>query len=122
MKRLAERSANAAQSINKLLDTNFQKVQGSVHLAADMHERFKEIAEAIIPLVSAIQNVADASTEQSEAIRQITLGIDDIDNAVDKNTQLASQSSSTANELRKNAESLLAVVAMLQTLVEDVKP
>jgi archaellum component FlaC len=119
VKRLAERSAKAGESINKLLTNNFKTVNDSVSLADDVNKRFKEISDSMIPLVAVIQNVADASAEQHEAIRQITKGIEDIDHAVEENNNLAGLSSKTANELRKNAESLMAVVELLQTVVEE---
>ncbi len=119
VKRLAERSKQAAESINTLLNNNFQTVQESVNLAEDMNQRFNEISQAIQPLVGMIQNVSDASAEQHEAIRQITKGISEIDRAVDENKNLAALSSTTANELHNNATSLLNVVEMLQNLIED---
>jgi hypothetical protein len=110
VKRLAERSAKAADNINKLLDANFLSVQQGVTLSETMQLRFEEITAKIQPLALSIQNVSDASCEQSEAIRQITLGLNDIDKAIEENQRLAQTSSVTAKELRINAVGLMGVV------------
>jgi hypothetical protein len=111
VKRLAERSAKAADNINKLLDSNFVAVKQGVNLSETMQKRFEEISARIQPLALTIQNVSDASYEQSEAIRQITMGLNDIDKAIEENKYLAEESSVTARELRNNAVSLMEVVA-----------
>ncbi len=119
VKRLSERSAKAADSINKLLGNNFNYVQEGVNLARVMKDRFQEIAAAIYPLTQTIQNVNDSSQEQHEAIRQITTGIDDIDRAVDQNKKLVGEASARANELRMNAASLLNVVNTFESTMKE---
>lgn len=111
VKRLAERSAKAAETINKLLESNFIAVKQGVTLSETMRQRFEEIMAKIQPLAVSIQNVSDASHEQSEAIRQITRGLNDIDRAIEENQRLARTSAMTAKELRSNALALMEVVA-----------
>ena len=114
VKRLAERSSKAAENINKLLDGNMVAVKLGVDLSEMMRQRFEQIADRIEPLGTVIQNVSDASFEQSEAIRQITEGLNDIDRAIQENQRLAETSSATAKELRSNAVSLMNVVADME--------
>lgn len=119
VKRLSERSATAANSINKLLASNFGYVQEGVNEAEKMRQRFEEISAAIHPLTMTIQNVNDASMEQHEAIRQITVGIDDIDAAVDENRKLVAEATARTSELRDNAESLMSVVHTLDAALQE---
>lgn len=119
VKRLSERSAKAADSINKLLASNFGYVKEGVAQAAAMKQRFEEISSSIHPVAQIIQNVNDASLEQNEAIRQINQGIDDIDKAVDENRKLVGDASARANELRENAESLMSVVYTLDSALKQ---
>lgn len=51
-----------------------------------------------MPLAESIQNVADASVGQNEAIRQIVLGLADIDRAIENNKHLAAKTSTMAGE------------------------
>jgi soluble cytochrome b562 len=119
IKRLSERSAKAADSINKLLANNFGYVQKGVEQAEVMKGHFQEITHAIHPLTETIQNVSDASVEQHEAIRQITTGIDDIDMAVEENKKLAAEGSLRSKELRDNAKSLIEVVSILDNTLKE---
>jgi len=113
VKKLAERSANAAESINKLLDENFKSVQNGVLLSETMQQRFNEISDMIQPLSHDIQNISDASVEQNEAIKQITNGLIDIDQAVEHNRGRAKITSNTANQLKENALRLNKIVSAI---------
>jgi hypothetical protein len=114
VKRLAERSAKAADNINKLLDSNFASVQQGVTLSETMQVRFDEIEQYIKPLADAIQNVADASAEQNEAIRQIVGGLADIDRAVESNKELAAKTSNMANQMSSSSQSMVKALSSLQ--------
>ncbi len=114
VKRLAERSAKAADNINKLLDSNFVSVQQGVNLSETMRRRFEEISAKIRPLSDSIQNIADASHEQNEALRQIVGGLADIDKAIEKNKQLAVKTSTMANEMSNNSKSMVKALNSLQ--------
>ena len=118
VKRLSERSAKAADDINRLLASNFEYVKEGVNQAVNMKIRFDDISAAIHPLSEIIQNVNDASLEQNEAIRQINQGIEDIDRAVDENRKLVDNASDKAKELRENAESLMSVVYTLDNALK----
>lgn len=111
--RLAEKSAAAVHEINTLLDSNMLSVQDVMVMTELMHQRFEEIAAKIQPLISSIQDISDASFEQSEAIREITLALMDIDRAVNENRSTAEETSNLAGELRGNAKKLSELVSGL---------
>ena len=119
VKKLAERSAKAAESINKLLISNLSSVEEGVEQSTEMHARFNDIAEGTGPLVDLIRNVSDASAEQNEAIRQIVGGLNDIDRAVDENRSLAQESSATAQELKSNAANMMELVNSVNDLINE---
>jgi hypothetical protein len=114
VKKLSERSAKAAENINKLLERNFLSVKKGAALSQTMQKRFKEITENVKPVTYSIQNVSDASHEQHEAIRQIMQGLLDIDRAIENNQALSQSSSTMAVQLKNNSESLLKALATLQ--------
>ncbi len=111
--RLAEKSAAAVHEINRLLDSNMLSVQDVMVMTELMHRRFEEIAAKIKPLIDSIQDISNASYEQSEAIREITLALMDIDRAVNENRSAAEETSHLAGELRGNAQQLSALVSGL---------
>lgn len=114
VKKLAERSAKAADNINKLLERNFQSVKKGVSVSQIMQKRFREITENVRPVTESIQNVSDASHEQNEAIHQIMLGLNDIDRAIENNQRLSKASSDMAAKLHSNSAELLEALATLQ--------
>jgi hypothetical protein len=114
VKKLSERSAKAAENINKLLERNFLSVKKGAALSQTMQKRFKEITENVKPVTHSIQNVSDASHEQNEAIRQIMQGLLDIDRAIENNQALSQSSSTMAAQLKNNSQSLLKALATLQ--------
>jgi methyl-accepting chemotaxis protein len=113
VKKLAERSSDAAANINHLLKENFSSVKLGVELSENMRQRFVEIQEKIHPLATSVGQVANASREQDQAIRQITIGLSHINSAIDNNQDLAQQTSATANALKDNSDKLLHVVESL---------
>ncbi len=119
VKRLAEQATDAANDINNLLNENFKSVQSGVELTEEMSSTFTNISDHIQPMVYQIQNIADASFEQNEAIRQIMGGIHDIDKSIIGNQDLAEAFNETVGELRNNASALNRVVKTLQQCIED---
>ena len=119
VKRLAERSADAASDINKLLNENLKSVQSGVELTEGMSHTFANISAHMQPMVNQIQNIADASFEQNEAIRQIMEGIHDIDKSINSNQDLAEAFNKTVGELRNNASALNRVIKTLQQCIEN---
>lgn len=114
VKRLAERAAEAADGINKLLASNLKSVQKGVDFSEDMKQTFEALIGDIKPLGIAVRNMSDASIEQTQAILQINQGLTDIDRTVTQNQQAAEETAKTSAELRNNAEALLGIVQHLQ--------
>lgn len=106
VKKLAERSSSAGDSIDKLLSRNQSSVKSSVSISETIKQRFQHIADQVDPLVRDIQNVADASQEQSSGIQQMQFSLDHIDQAVQQNHQQAEETSILASQLRENSASM----------------
>lgn len=116
VKKLSERSAKAAENINRLLERNFLSVKKGANLSQTMQKRFRDITENVKPVTFSIQNVSDASQEQHEAIRQIMQGLFDIDRAIENNQALSQSSSTMSAQLKTNSEELLKALGTLQKI------
>ncbi|NRB41807.1 MAG: hypothetical protein HRU20_25600 [Pseudomonadales bacterium] len=114
VKKLAERSADAAADINELLSKNLSAVQQGGQLSNKIEQRFNEIADKFGPLVQTIQQVSNASDEQNSAIRQITEGLIAIDKVIEENKNRAYRSSTAAKKLRENSALLTELVMNLE--------
>lgn len=114
VKKLAARSADAANDINELLLNNVKSVKKGAELSQAMQARFGEIVSKFQPLSFTIQNVSDASLEQVQAIRQISAGLDNIDQAISRNQQMATQIAEMAIKLQGNADTLMSAIETLR--------
>ena len=66
----------------------------------------KEIHSSIGQFASLMDGITEASKEQEGAIKQITLGIEQLANAVQSNSATAQQSAASTNELNRLAGTL----------------
>lgn len=113
VQKLAERSAEAAKTINELLEKNNLTVNQGVSLSEQISQRFDGIADSMKPLSTAVRNVSDASGEQNEAIKQILLGLDDIDHAIAQNQSMVERVNSVVDEMQDSAKTLSAALQEL---------
>lgn len=113
VKKLAERSALAGDNIDKLLTRNQHSVQNSVQISETIKQRFNDISSQVDPLVRDIQNVFDASHEQSVGIQQMQFSLNHIDQAVKRNQQQAESTAALADELRCNSEKMSGMLEQL---------
>lgn len=116
IKKLAERSANAANDINALLKENFDKVNQGVELSEAMQLRFIETQEKMQPLAESVHSVSNASFEQNEAIRQFSEGLYSISEAVNNNQYLTEQLAAHTEALKDNSQSLMDIMQILETV------
>lgn len=114
VRKLAERSAEAAKGINNLLENNRQSIEHGVDLSAQTLQSFERIQEDILPLARAMQSVTDASHEQSHSIEHLSGISHDIESASQHILQLADTTRTTAEELEYSSTSLNEMIAQLE--------
>jgi len=107
VRKLAERSQNAAQEIG-------QVARGSVGLA----ERAGQLLEAMVPSIrktsDLVQEIASASQEQSSGVGQINTAMNQLN-------QITQQSASASEELAATAEEMSSQAEQLQRLMSFFK-
>lgn len=114
VKKLAERSAEAADNINRLLERNMLAVQKGAMTSEKIKSSFEGIAATVKPLSLTVRTVSDASYEQNEAIHQIVDGLMHINHEIEQNQKLADVTSTMAEKLHNNASSLSHAIALLE--------
>ncbi|TGL87150.1 methyl-accepting chemotaxis protein [Leptospira congkakensis] len=106
VRKLAERSQVAAQEINQL---SFN----SVSLAEEAGKVIEEIVPSIQKTAELVSSIADASSEQSSGINQISLAM----TQMDQTTQIAASSSeelaATSNQLKEQSSHLMDIMGTL---------
>jgi methyl-accepting chemotaxis protein len=106
VRNLATKSAEAAQNTMQLVEKSSKAVKLGSALTNETNESLEVIHSSIGQFAGLMDNITEASKEQESAIKQITLGIEQLSNAVQSNSATAEESASSTNELNSLAETL----------------
>ncbi|WP_178862168.1 methyl-accepting chemotaxis protein [Thiomicrorhabdus cannonii] len=106
VRNLAQKSAEAAKDINKLINDSVAKVTQGTKLASESGEALQEINNAIQAIVQLIKQIADASDEQATGIEQVHQAITQIDDVTQQNAALVEQTSAAADSMNEQATRL----------------
>ncbi len=107
VRKLAERSQNAAQEISTL-STN------SVEIAEQAGKLLDEIVPGIEKTAQLVQEINAASSEQASGIDQITQAIHQLDQVVQQNSSSTEQLASASQEFSAQADQLLNVTTFFK--------
>jgi methyl-accepting chemotaxis protein len=103
VRKLAERSQNAAQEINSLTSS-------SVRVAERSGKFLKELVPSTRKTAELVQEVATASREQAGGVAQVNKAMGHVDQVTQRNASAAEELSSTAEEMASQAESLQQLI------------
>ena len=106
VRNLATKSAEAAKNTMTLVETSSRSVKLGGELTNETDESLKAIHSSIGQFAGLMNGITEASKEQEGAIKQITLGIEQLANSVQSNSATAQQSAASTNELNRLAGTL----------------
>ncbi|MBR2876429.1 MAG: hypothetical protein IKC01_04765 [Clostridia bacterium] len=106
VRNLATKSAEAAKNTMTLVETSTRSVKLGGELTIETDKSLKAINESIAQFTQLMDDITVASKEQEGAIKQITLGIEQLANSVQSNSATAQQSAASTKELNNLAGSL----------------
>ncbi|WP_437877832.1 methyl-accepting chemotaxis protein [Sorangium sp. So ce513] len=112
VRRLAERSRDAAKEIGSFAASSIAVAERSGQLIAELVPSIRETAERV-------QIVAAASREQSNGVAQISGAVELIEQATQRNAAISEELASTAAELSAQAEQLQNVMASFRLSPES---
>ncbi|MDR3091113.1 MAG: methyl-accepting chemotaxis protein [Clostridiales bacterium] len=111
VRNLAGRSSVAAKETTELVEGSISKTEEGSATAARTAEALNNIIGEVSSIGEIIARVSIASSEQNESIGQISLGINQIATATQKNTATSEESAASAQELSSQSEMLRGSVA-----------
>ncbi|WP_437716172.1 CHASE3 domain-containing protein [Sorangium sp. So ce448] len=112
VRRLAERSREAAKEIGSFAASSIVVAERSGQLIAELVPSIRETAELV-------QGVAVASKEQSNGVAQISGAVELIEQSTQRNAAISEELASTAAELSAQAEQLQNVMASFRLAQES---
>lgn len=111
---LAQKSAEAAKDIKKLIDESVSRINEGTNLATESGQSLDGITLSIDEMVSMIMQIANASAEQSEGIRQVNSAIAQIDEATQQNAALVEETTAASQTLSEQSSILQSDMAYFE--------
>ena len=103
---LAQRCAASSKEIKSVVEASASEVAAGTELVARTTSQMRTIDEAVGRVSSIIVEVANASSEQAEGIRQVNQAVSHLDGATQQNAALVEQAAATAQRLAEQADVL----------------
>ncbi len=117
VRNLAQRSAQAAKETADKIEHALTKSNDGARISAEVNASLTGIIEQVRKLGTIVNDIANASKEQSKGISQVNDAVVQIDKVTQSNAAAAEESASAAEELNAQAAEFNTLVGNLLTLV-----
>ncbi len=107
---LAQRSSESVKNTTQLIERSISAVQIGGAIAQKTNESFEGLAERVQQMVVTINEIATATEEQTDKIREISNGIEQISAVVQANTATSEESAAASQELAMQAGTLHSLI------------
>ncbi len=118
VRRLAQRSAEAAKNTSTLIEESLQNASAGVAVNSEVAENLTKIKDIAFKVNEIVQEISAASKEQDQGIEHITIALSQMDKVTQMNAASSEESSSSAEELASQAATLNNAVENLRMIVE----
>ena len=112
---LAQRSADAAQSIKALITTSGEQVGAGVELVRESGTRLETIVRRIGEISALTGSIAGSATRQAASLSQINAAMREMDRMTQQNAAMVEESSAATRSLAAEAVRLNELVATFRT-------
>ncbi len=119
VRKLAQRSADAAKEIKALITDSVAKVEDGGQLVERSGQTLKDIVIAIKKVSDIVAEMAAAAREQASGIEQVNKAILQMDQVTQQNAALVEETASASQAMSDQARELLEVIAFFKL---DQKP
>jgi len=107
---LAQRSANSAREIKKLIEESVANIDTGSQLVEQAGHTMNELMNGVSNVNTLMGEIMSASHEQSMGIEQVNLAINQLDSATQQNAALVEQVSSAAQAMEEQSVQLELIV------------
>ena len=111
VRNLASKSSAAAKTTAELIESSIKAVAMGTQLADSTAQSLLKAVEGVRMAADKVDLIAEAAERQSNAIEQVTVGVDQISTVVQTNSATAVESASASQELSNQAAMLKNLVA-----------
>ncbi|MGF1778993.1 methyl-accepting chemotaxis protein [Vibrio nomapromontoriensis] len=115
VRNLAQRSAAAAKEVESLIKSSVRKIETGSKLASQAGDSISGVVMSIQEVAQLIEEITQASVEQSVGIDQVTRAILDVDDVTQQNSALVEEGSAAASSLEDQVANLAIYIATFDT-------
>ena len=108
---LAARSQAAAKETTALIEDSMNRVNNGTALAQTTADSLEAIVKHVTEISGIISLISASSKEQTEAVSQINIGLNQIANVATANAATSEESSAASQELSSQSESLYSMIS-----------
>lgn len=112
VRNLAEKSAEAAKNTSTLIENSINAVENGTSIVDHTSQSLQRILDKTNKVVFLLDRIAKGSEEESNAINQVTLGLEQISAVVQTNSATSEESAAASEELSGQAQ-------ILKSLIDD---
>lgn len=117
VRNLAMRSAEAAKNTAELIENTIDAVRNGKQLTKAAQDGFNENTELSQKVGALVEEIAAASSEQSQGLEQVNIAVSQMDQVTQTTAANAEESASASEELTSQAAELNRMVDMLTEIV-----
>ena len=117
VRNLAVKAAEAARSTSTMIEESLRAVKKGTSLTNSTKEAFISHRDLFLKIACLIDEIEEASREQSEGIRQINRALADIGNVVQRNAASTQEVAASSQQLSGQAASMKSHIARLSSFI-----
>lgn len=118
---LAQRSAEAAKEIKKLIGDSVEKVDAGARLVDQAGATMNEIVASITRVTDVMSDIMKASQEQTSGLGEINTAITQMDQMTQQNAALVEEAAAATAALQSQASDLAQLVSVFQLEAESTE-
>ncbi|MBB4132215.1 methyl-accepting chemotaxis protein [Xanthomonas sp. 3075] len=111
---LAQRSAAAAKEIKQLIADSVSRVEHGNQLVGQAGRTMQDIVDSVHSVATIMQEISEASQQQSQGIEQVGQTIAQMDQATQQNAALVEEATAAAHAMEEQAQQLRDAVAVFR--------
>ncbi|MCB2014303.1 MAG: HAMP domain-containing protein [Sphingobium sp.] len=116
---LAQRTADAANDVKKLITSSASQVENGVRLVGQAGETLDHIVERVSEITKLMNEIASSVEEESLVLVQVNSAVGEMDSMTQQNAAMVEQSTASARNLANEAVSLARLVGNFQIDMPD---
>lgn len=113
---LAQKSADAAQNTNTLIESSLAQIEKGEKLANRSYQSFGEVAASAAFILEMIEKISVTSQDQSESINRISQELNQISSIIQTNSATSEESAATSEELGSQSVIMKNLVMQFQLI------